>query len=46
MVRNYSLVLLATIVLAFADAAFITPCKIVSGGVASIGIILNHYVGV
>jgi len=43
MVRNYSLVLLATIVLAFADAAFITPCKIVSGGVASIGIILNHY---
>ena len=42
-VRNYSLVLLASIVLAFADAAFITPCKIVCGGVASIGIMLNHY---
>mgnify|MGYP002515366815 CR=1 FL=1 len=42
-VRNYSLVLLACIVLAFADAAFITPCNIVSGGVASVGIIANHF---
>ncbi len=41
--RNYSLVLLACIVLSFGDAAFITPCNIVSGGVASIGIIANHY---
>lgn len=42
-VRNYSLVLLACAVLAFADAAFITPCNIVSGGVASVGIIANHF---
>lgn len=41
--RNYSLVILACIVLAFGDAAFITPCNIVSGGVASIGIIVNHF---
>ncbi len=43
LLRNYSLVLLACIVLSFGDAAFITPCNIVSGGVASIGIIANHY---
>ncbi len=41
--RNYSLVLLACVVLSFGDAAFITPCNIISGGVASIGIIANHY---
>jgi uncharacterized membrane-anchored protein YitT (DUF2179 family) len=30
--------------LAFADAAFLTPCNIVSGGVASVGIIVNYFV--
>lgn len=43
LIKNYLLVFLGSIVLAFGDAAFITPCNIVSGGVASIGIILNHY---
>ena len=42
-VKEYSLVLLGCLLVALADALFITPCNIVCGGVASIGIIINHY---
>lgn len=41
--KEYFLVLLGCFCVAFGDALFITPCNIVCGGVASIGIILNHY---
>lgn len=37
-------VLLGSFILAFADAAFLTPCNIVSGGVLSVGIIINYFV--
>lgn len=42
--KNVALLLFGSVVLAFGSAAFITPCNIVSGGVVSIGIILNHYI--
>ena len=42
-VKEYSLVALGCLLVALADALFITPCNIVCGGVASIGIIANHY---
>jgi uncharacterized membrane-anchored protein YitT (DUF2179 family) len=43
-IKNVIFVLLGCLLLAFADAAFLTPCNIVSGGVASVGIIVNYYV--
>lgn len=43
LLRNYGLVLLGSVILALGNACFITPCNIVTGGVASIGIIANHY---
>lgn len=42
-IKNYVVVALGCLILAFGDAAFLTPCNIVSGGVSSIGIILNYY---
>jgi uncharacterized membrane-anchored protein YitT (DUF2179 family) len=41
--KNIAFVLVGCLVLAFADAAFLTPSNIVSGGVVSVGIILNYY---
>ena len=41
--KEYALVTLGCLLVALADALFITPCNIVCGGVASIGIIINHY---
>lgn len=42
--KNIVFVLIGCLVLAFADAVFLTPCNIVSGGVVSVGIIVNYYV--
>jgi uncharacterized membrane-anchored protein YitT (DUF2179 family) len=41
--KNYLWVTLGCFVLAVGDAFFLTPCHIVSGGVYSIGLIINHY---
>lgn len=38
------LVILGCIVMAFGDALFIAPCGIISGGVSSIGIIVNYWI--
>lgn len=43
--RNYLFVTIGCLLLAAGDAIFLTPCNIVSGGVSSIGIIVNHYLG-
>lgn len=42
-VKHVFFVLLGSAILAFADAAFLTPYNIVSGGVLSVGIIVNHF---
>jgi len=42
--KHVFFVLVGSLVLAFADAAFLTPCHIVSGGVLSVGIILNFFI--
>jgi len=41
--KHIFFVLLGSLILAFADAAFLTPYNIVSGGVLSVGIIVNHF---
>lgn len=41
--KNIVFVLIGCLILAFADATFLTPSNIVSGGVVSVGIILNYY---
>jgi uncharacterized membrane-anchored protein YitT (DUF2179 family) len=41
--KHVFFVLLGSAILAFADAAFLTPYNIVSGGVLSVGIIVNHF---
>jgi uncharacterized membrane-anchored protein YitT (DUF2179 family) len=43
-IRNVLYVLIGCFIVAFADAAFLTPANIVSGGVVSVGIIVNYYV--
>src|SRR5574344_2071348 len=43
-IKHVFFVLVGSFVLAFADAAFLTPCNIVSGGVLSVGIIVNYYI--
>ena len=43
-VRNVLLVIFGCIVMAFGDALFIAPCNIISGGVSSVGIIVNYWV--
>lgn len=42
-VRNYVFVTIGCFLLAIGDAIFLTPCNIVSGGVSSIGIIVNKF---
>ena len=42
-VEIYALIILGCAIAAFGGAVFLTPCNIVSGGVTSIGIILNNY---
>jgi uncharacterized membrane-anchored protein YitT (DUF2179 family) len=41
--KNVIFVLIGSLILAFADAAFLTPGNIISGGVVSIGIISQYY---
>lgn len=41
--RNYLYVTIGCFLLAVGDAVFLTPCNIVSGGVSSIGIIVNYF---
>lgn len=43
MLKSVSLVLLGCLILALADALFIMPCKIVNGGIDSLGVILNYF---
>jgi uncharacterized membrane-anchored protein YitT (DUF2179 family) len=40
-IKNILFVILGCSILAFADAAFLTPGNIISGGVVSVGIIAN-----
>ncbi len=42
-IEAYALVVIGCLITAFGGAVFLTPCNIVSGGVTSIGIILNNY---
>ena len=44
-VRNYALIIIGCFVLAFGDAAFISPLGLVTGGVLSIGVIVQRFVG-
>ena len=43
-VFNVFLVILGCVIMAFGDALFIAPCNIISGGVSSVGIIVNFFV--
>lgn len=43
-VKNWILVIFGCAILAFGGAAFIEPWDIVSGGVLSVGVIINHFV--
>lgn len=40
---NYAMIVLGCLISGFGAAVFLTPCNIVSGGITSIGIIINHY---
>jgi uncharacterized membrane-anchored protein YitT (DUF2179 family) len=42
-IKNIIFVILGCSILAFADAAFLTPGNIISGGVVSVGIICQYY---
>ena len=44
LLRKYGLLVLGCAVLAFGDAAFISPLNLVTGGVLSIGVIIQHFV--
>jgi uncharacterized membrane-anchored protein YitT (DUF2179 family) len=43
-IKNITLIILGCALLAFGDAVFLTPANIVSGGVMSIGLIVDYYV--
>ena len=43
-VKNISFIVLGCALLAFGDAAFIAPLNLVTGGVLSIGVIIQHFV--
>lgn len=43
-VKNYLLVFLGCTILAFGDAAFLGPCNLVTGGLFSLGLLVNRYV--
>ena len=42
--KKYSLIVIGCFLLAFGDAAFISPHGLVTGGVLSIGVIVQHFV--
>ena len=44
LIRYYVLITLGCFILAFGDAAFLSPMNLVTGGVLSIGIISQHFV--
>lgn len=44
-ILNIFLVIVGSAVLAFGDAAFITPLNLVTGGVISVGVIVQYFVG-
>ncbi len=44
-IRKYGLITIGCFLLAFGDAAFLSPLNIVTGGVLSMGIIVQHFVG-
>ena len=44
LVHHYVLITLGCFILAFGDAAFLTPMNLVTGGVLSIGIIIQNFV--
>ena len=44
--RKYGIIVLGCAVLAFGDAAFISPLGLVTGGVLSIGVIMQHFVNI
>ena len=44
-INNIILVVLGSALLAFGDAAFITPHNLVTGGVISVGVIIQYFVG-
>lgn len=41
---NVLLVIFGCIIMAFGDALFIAPCGIISGGISSVGIIVNYWI--
>ena len=44
LLKKYSILVLGCALLAFGDAAFISPLNLVTGGVLSIGVIVQHFV--
>ena len=42
--KNYFLVFLGTLALAFGSVIFLTECEIVAGGVSGVAIIVQHFV--
>ena len=44
MVRNYALMVVGAFLLALGNAAFIVPSQLVTGGVSSIGVIIQYYI--
>ena len=44
LLKKYSILVLGCALLAFGDAAFISPLNLVTGGVLSIGVIIQHFV--
>ena len=42
-IKNYTLIILGCFMLAFGDVAFIEPFKLVTGGVASVGVIVQWF---
>ncbi|MBO6286134.1 MAG: YitT family protein [Bacilli bacterium] len=44
LLKKYSILVLGCALLAFGDAAFISPLNLVTGGVLSIGVITQHFV--
>lgn len=43
-ITDVLLVILGCVVMAFGDALFIAPCGIISGGISSVGIIVNYWI--
>ena len=45
-IRNYLLVAIGTLVLAFGTVIFLTKCELVAGGISGIAIIINHFISI